>query len=140
MKLARLLESITAAKRLALHLQQLATEHDLDYDLEYHGLTHVNTVAKIQAITLKLSPEHTKAIIDGIRKKYEDEDDQLFVADRIHQVGVVIVIGELCADGHGPNVNVYDHNENYIEEYPDDELEKLVKLHMAPFSQYTNPA
>ena len=144
MKLNSLLETITDAKKLALHLQQLALDHNFEYELVYHPEMHVATVNKIQAIELTLSPSQVKDISDGLRAHAEthymsyaethympDVDADEYYKGLIEKLAVCIVIGEHTT------MHVFDSEDNPIEQYVDEDLELLIKNNIAPYSQFT---
>lgn len=136
MKLAQLLETISDAKRLALHLQQLALEHNFEYELDYRPAMHVNTTNKIQAIELTLPKRQVADIIDGLRANASTHplvgEGEAEYKELLGKLGVFIVIGELSA-----TMNVFNGEEDPVEQYVDDDIEELVKQHIAPYSQYT---
>lgn len=133
MKLANLLEAyvgLTAAKKLALRLQQLAVEHNFEYELDYRPAMHVGTVNKVQAIELTLPSRQVKEISDAV--KAECVFDKSIYEKVLDKLAAFVVIGE-----HSATMHVFNAVEDPVDEYVDDDIEELVKKHIAPFSQYT---
>lgn len=131
MKLTGLLETIGDSKKLALHLQQLALEHNFEYELDYRPAMHVGTANKIQAIELTLPQHQVKEIIAGLRATHSLVGEAEYKS-LVQNLATYVVIGE-----HNTTMNVYNGHEIPVGYYVDDDIEVLIRNHIAPYSRYT---
>lgn len=130
MKLARLFETIGDAKQLALHLQQLALDYNLEYELEYHPDAYANSVGKVQAIELVLPKKQVKRIFAAVEKEGFNPK-QFTSSDTDIILAVSIMINEHKV------ISVYDFADKHIADYGPEDLQLLADEHFESYKQFT---
>lgn len=142
MTAATIEQSLTKAKQVALHLQALGIENNLEYELDYIPAACVDSSEMIKAIKLMLSPEQAKLIVSAVMA--ESCFDSSIYDKFLSALPLSLLVGENgtiqlnCQRWQSSPVlhNVYYVGLNGWSGNSTITVEKIAKGHMTPFKRY----